>query len=116
MHVAIDSGNTIRIGNTDVLNTAAAPSSTYFFHPTSAPFPVTNVLTTYSRVTSSPGCTVDVVYDTKIPPRFGYHTGSMQITPHADCGVGACINFEYIDPAFNAAGRCRIKFDAQCQA
>ena len=114
VHAAIDAGSSVRIGGTETLNTAVAPSSTYYFHPTSAPFPVTNVLTTYSRVTSSPGCTVDVVYDTKIPPRFGYHTGAMQITPPSDCGVDSCINFEYLDPAYNAAAVCRIKFNAQC--
>jgi len=116
VHAAIDAGSSVRIGGTETLNTAVAPGATYYFHPTNSPFHVTNVLTTYSRVTSSPGCTIDVAYDTKIPPRFGYHTGAIAITAQSDCGADACINFEYLDPKYNPSGVCRIKFSDQCAA
>jgi hypothetical protein len=116
VHAAIDAGSSVRIGGTETLNTATAPGAVFYFHPTNSPFHVTNVLTTYSRVTSSPGCTVDVAYDTKIPPRFGFHTGAITITAHPDCGANACINFEYLDSKYNAAGNCRIRFSDQCAA
>ena len=104
------------MGGTDTLNTPVAEGSVFYFHPDRSPFHVTNVLTTYSKVTTTPGCTVDVSYDTKIPPRFGFHTGAVTITTHADCGPDACINFEYLDPKYNAAGVCRVRFSNQCSA
>lgn len=116
MHTAIDAGSSVRIGGTETLNTAAAPSSIFYFHPTNSPFSVTNVLTTYTKVSASSGCTIDVAYDTKIEPRYGYHTGAISITAHSDCGADACINFEFLDPKYNAAGACRIKFSDQCAA
>jgi hypothetical protein len=106
----------VRFGGTATLNTAAAPTQTFYFHPTTSPFHVTNVLTTYSRVTSSPGCTVDVRYDDKIPPRYGYHTGVATITPHSDCGPNSCLNLEFVDPEYNANGVCRVRFSEQCAA
>ena len=114
VHVAIDSGNAVRVGGTNTLNTPVASDAVFYFHPDTSPFHVTNVLTTYSTVTASPGCTIDVAYDTKIPPRFGFHTGAAVVTPHADCGPGACLHFEYLDPAYNAAGVCRVRFSEQC--
>ena len=114
LHFAIDSEHSVRVGGTDTLNTPVATSSTFHFHTDNSPFHVTNVLTTYSKVVASPGGTVDVSYDTKIPPRFGFHTGSMTITTHADCAPDACINFEYLDSRYNAAGQCRIRFSDQC--
>ena len=116
VHIALDAGNAVRVGGTDTLNTAAAPSQIFYFHPTSSPFHVTNVLTTYSRVTTSAGCTVDVNYDTKIPPMSGFHTGAITITAHSDCGAGSCINFEFLSGAYNAAGVCRFMFSDQCAA
>ena len=116
VHVAMDAHGVIRVGGTETLNTPVATSSTYHFHPTTSPFHVTNVLTTYGKVVSSPGCTVDVKYDTKIPPVNGFHTGAIEITAHPDCGEGACIGFEFLDASYNAAGVCRVKFSNECAA
>jgi len=116
VHVAIDAGNAVRVGGTDTLNTAVALTQPHFFHPTTSPFHTTSVLTTYSKITASPGCTVDVVYNTKIPAQFGFHTGLATITAHPDCAEGACINIEFLDPLYNAAGACRFMFSDQCAA
>lgn len=112
--MGIDAGDSVRIGGTDTLNTPVAKKSVFYFHPDESPFHVTNVLTTYSKVVASAGCTVDVVYDDKIPSRYGYYTGSMAIHAHADCGPDSCINFEYLDSKYNAAGVCRVQFSDKC--
>lgn len=104
----------MRLGTTDTLNTGTAPSDHFYFG--NSEFYVTNVLSTYAKVVPSDGCTVAVQYDTKIPPRFGYHTGTTKITPGAGCGPGSCINFEYLDSKYNDAGNCRIQFSDRCAA
>ena len=115
VHVAIDSGDTVRVGGTDTLNTNVALTQPHYFHPTTSPFHVTSVLTTYSKITSSEGCTIDVVYDVKIPAVSDFHTGAITITAHPDCGAeGACINIEFLSGAYNSAGECRFMFSAQC--
>ena len=114
VHVAIDAGNKVRIGGTDSLNLPVAHSQTYNFHPENSPFQATSVLTTYSKVTASPGCTIDVVYDNKISPQSGFHTGVASITAHSDCGAGSCLNFEFLDASYNEAGKCRVKFSDRC--
>lgn len=114
LHQAIDGGSKIRLGGTDTLNTPPALDSVWHYHH--AQFVVTNVLSTYSRVVASAGCTVDVEYDTKIAPRYGFHTGTTKITPHADCGPGSCVSFEYLNAQYNAAGHCRLLFSDYCAA
>ena len=106
----------MRVGGTETLNTNVATSQQHFFHPTTSPFHVTSVLTTYSKITASEGCTIDVVYDVKIRNQFGFHTGLATITAHSDCGEGACININNMNAAYNAAGQCRFMFSAQCAA
>jgi len=117
VHVAIDSGHTVRVGGTDTLNTNVALTQPFFFHPTTSPFHVTSVLTTYSKINATEGCTIDVVYDTKIPAVSGFHTGAITITAHPDCGAeGACINIEFLSGAYNPSGQCRFRFSDQCAA
>lgn len=114
VHVALDADNSVRVGGTDTLNTAVAPSQDFYFHPTTSPFHMTDVLTTYSKVTSSNGCVLDVGYDVKIRPRFGFHTGAITIMAHSGCSAGDCINFEFLESRYDAAGKCRIRFSEEC--
>ena len=116
VHVALDGGNSVRVGGTDTLNTPTAKEDVFYFHPDKSPFYVTNVLTTYSRVTASAGCTIDVTYDVKIAPRNGFYSGAISVTPQADCGPDSCLNFEFLDRQHDAAGACRVRFSDQCSA
>jgi hypothetical protein len=113
--VAIESGNRVRIGGTDTLNTNAALTQTFGFHPANSPFHLTNVLTTYTRVVPTAGCTTSVTYDYKVPPQQGYYTGTTEIVAQPDCGPGSCVNLEFLDSAFNPAGTQRICYDPLCE-
>ena len=115
VHVAIDSDNNVRIGGTDTLNTQAALSKTFGFHPASSPFSMTHVLTTYAKITSStPNCTLTTTYDDKIPPMNGYHVGAVSVSAGADCAAGSCINLEFLQTSHNPNGVCRIEYNARC--
>ena len=115
MHIAISSGNQARVGGTDSLNTPSALTDNFEFHPSKAPFFATSVLTTYTKITSA-DCEVSVVYDDRIAPRNGFHTGAATITPSPVCGPGSCIDIEFEHPQYNEAGKCRFKFNNACAA
>ena len=116
VHVAIDVGDTVRIGGTDSLNLDVAHDQVYTFHPNESPFHATSVLTTYSRVTAT--CHPTVEYDDKLPPimtsKGTFHTGVATITMDPSCGPNDCISFEFEDEDRNVAGKCRIVYDATC--
>jgi len=114
VHVAIDSGSRVRVGPTETLNSGQAVTEVFPFHGANGPFHLTSVLTTYSKYsTSSPGCSISTQYDTKIAPVNGYHTGAATITTNGAC-ENACIDIEFLNSEYNAAGKCRFKFDAAC--
>jgi hypothetical protein len=102
------------MGDTDTLNLPVAINQEFEFHPSESPFHMTNVLTTYGKVVASPGCTVDVIYDDKIQPKSGYHTGRVTVTAHNDCGPGSCISVVHMDSHYDAASECRIKYNDEC--
>ena len=116
VHIAYESDDTtIRVGPTETLNLNRAKTDNFNFHPANSPFTTTTVLTTYSKfTTSTPGCTVTAVYDDKIPPRGGFHTGAASLTMSAGCGEGTCVDIEFLDPAYNAAGKCRFRYHSEC--
>jgi hypothetical protein len=111
----VDTGNRVRIGGTDTLNTAAGITQTFGYHPSRSPFSITNVLTTYTRIEATAGCTINVQYDTKFAPVNGHYTGAITIAAENDCGPGSCFDLIFDDSSFNAAGSQRICYDPLCE-
>ena len=102
----------MRVGSTDNLNLPIAHTQTYTFHPSNSPFDTTSVLTTYSKVVAT--CPVTVVYDDKIPPINGFHTGHTTIIADPSCGQGDCISFQFLEGAHDPSGVCRIVYSDVC--
>jgi hypothetical protein len=114
VHVAIERGFAVRVGGTETLNTDTALTSTYGFHPTTSPFHITNVLTTYTRISATTNCTLTTTYDEKVPSRNGYHTGAIQVTAANDCEPGDCISMHFLDSRFDERGMRRFCYAPEC--
>lgn len=114
LHVAIDSGNAVRLGGTDTLNTAAGLTQAFSFHPANSPFVMTHVLTTYAKITSTENCTLTTTYDNRVPSVNGYHVGAVSVSAGADCKAGSCINVEFMQASHNTNGVCRIQYHDAC--
>jgi hypothetical protein len=111
----MDTGSRVRVGPTDTLNTASAPTDVFGFHPTS-PFHATSVLTTFSKITGSDGCEPTVVYDDRVPPHGDFHVGVATVTPGAGCVAGSCLHLEFEHQLLDLAGQCRFRFNENCAA
>ena len=114
VHVAIERGFAVRVGGTETLNTDTALTSTYGFHPTTSPFHITNVLTTYTRISATTNCTLTTTYDEKVPSRNGYYTGAIQVTAANDCEPGDCISMHFLDSRFDERGMRRFCYAPEC--